>query len=115
MLICSSEFEEQPTKERLQAEAEIFINKHKIGLIKHSTTVSFIDLSTTTEQSKYENFDHIEIGDTVNIIYEDAKISVDLRVITTEYDVISKRYSSIELGEKRYDVFRVSSKLMFQL
>lgn len=101
MLDLTSEFKEEPTKDRLQAKAEEFINKKKIGLIKHTTTVSFIDLSATTEKNKYENFDHIEVGDTVKIIYEDANISVDLRVISTEYDVISKRYSSIELGEKK--------------
>lgn len=101
MIDLTSEFEEEPTKERLQAKAEEFINKNKIGLLKHTTTVSFLDLSSTTEQSKYENFDHIEVGDTVKIIYEDAGISIELRVISTGYDVISKRYSKIELGEKK--------------
>ena len=100
-LDLTSEFEEEPSKERLLAKAEEFINKNKIGTIKHTTKVSFIDLASTTEKSKYENFDHIELGDTVKIVYEDANISVDLRVISTQYDAILNKYESIELGEKK--------------
>ena len=101
MLDLTSEFEEQPSKERLQAKAEEYINKNKVGTIKHTTTVSFLDLSATTEQSRYENFDNIEVGDTVKIVYEDADVSIELRVISTKYDVISKKYTSIELGDKK--------------
>lgn len=99
-LDLSSEFDEEPSKERLKAKAEEFIIENKIGQIKHSTTVSFIDLSSTTDADKYKNFDHIELGDTVRIKYLDLGVDVSLRVITAQYDVLAKRYSSIELGEK---------------
>ena len=99
MLDLTSEFEEEPSKDSLRAKAEEFIKKNKIGTIKHSTTLSFIDLSALEDGSN-ENMDHIELGDTVRVIYEDANIEVDLRVITTEYDALSGRYESIELGEK---------------
>lgn len=101
MLDLTSEFDDEPSKEALLAKAEEQIQKLKIGTIKHTTTVSFVDLSATTEASRYENFDHIELGDTVSIIYEDANISIKLRVISLEYDAIANRYLSVELGEKK--------------
>lgn len=100
MLDLTSEFDEEPTKERLKAKAEEYISKNKIGQLKHTTTLSFIDLSSTSDKSKVENTDHVEIGDTVKVIYEDAGISTELRVITTTYDVLGDKYESVELGEK---------------
>ena len=100
MLDLTSEFDEEPTKERLKAKAEEYISKNKIGQLKHTTTLSFIDLSSTSDKSKVENTDHVEIGDTVKVIYEDAGISTELRVITTVYDALGDKYESVELGEK---------------
>lgn len=96
----ASEFDEEPTKDQLKQKAEEYIKKNKIGEIKHTTTVSFVDLASTTEKDKYQNFDHIELGDNVRVIYEDLGVDVNLRVISTEYDVLSEKYTNIELGEK---------------
>ena len=96
----SSEFEETPTQDQLRTKANEYIKKNKIGIIKHNTTVSFIDLASTTDADKYKNFDHIELGDTVNVEYQDLGVDVDLRVISTVYDVATDRYISIELGDK---------------
>ena len=100
MLDLTSEFDEAPTKERLKSKAQEYIIKNKIGTIKHSTTLSFVDLSKTSDHSENENLDHVEIGDTVKVIYEDIGVSTSLRVISTEYDAILGRYNSVELGEK---------------
>lgn len=100
-LDLTSEFDEEPTKQQLKNKAEEYISKNKIGSSKSNITVSFIDLSKTTEGKKYEKFDHIEIGDTVHIIYEDLGVNSTLRVISVEYDPILDRYNSIELGEKQ--------------
>ena len=100
MLDLTSEFDEAPTKERLKFKAQEYIIKNKIGTIKHSTTLSFVDLSKTSDHSENENLDHVEIGDSVKVIYEDIGVSTSLRVISTEYDAILGRYNSVELGEK---------------
>lgn len=100
MLDLTSEFDEAPTKERLKSKAQEYIIKNKIGTIKHSTTLSFVDLSKTSDHSENENLDHVEIGDNVKVIYEDIGVSTSLRVISTEYDAILGRYNSVELGEK---------------
>lgn len=100
-LDLTSEFDEEPTQEKLKAKAEEYINKNKIGSVKHSTTVSFVDLAQTTEADRYSNFDHIELGDDVEVIYQDLDVDVRLRVISTKYDAIADRYESIDLGEKK--------------
>lgn len=100
-LDLTSQFEEEPTKEKLKAKAEEYIVKNLVGTIKHTTTVSFIDLASTTDRYRYQNFDHIELGDTVKVIYKDLGVDVDLRVISTEYDALKGAYTNIELGEKK--------------
>lgn len=100
-LDLTSEFDEEPTQEKLKAKAEEYINKNKIGSVKHSTTVSFVDLAQTTEADRYSNFDHIELGDDVEVIYQDLDVDVRLRVISAKYDAVADRYESIDLGEKK--------------
>lgn len=96
----SSSDEKVPTVEQLEVKAKEYIEKNKIGQYKYNTTLSFIDLSTTTEGVEYENIEVIELGDTVKVVYDDLGINIDLRVITTTYNVLLDRYEKIELGEK---------------
>lgn len=99
-LDLTSEFQEPPTKDQLEAKAKEYIEKNKIGKYKYNTMVSFVDLSTTTEGASYENMESIELGDVVKVVYDDLGVDIDLRVISTQYDVILDRYEKIELGEK---------------
>lgn len=91
--------DEEVNDENLKKKALEYIEKNKIGQYKYSTKVSFIDLLSTTEDTKYINFDKIELGDTVRVIHEGLNVDVELRVVSTEYNVIEDRYESIELGE----------------
>lgn len=99
-LDLTSEFDEAPDEDALRTKANEYIEKNKIGQYKFDTSVSFIDLSTTTEGKQYKNIDTVELGDTVKVVYNDIGIDVELRVVETNYDVILDRYSNITLGEK---------------
>lgn len=99
-LDLTSEFEETPDEEKLEAKAKEYIEKNKIGQYKYDTRVSFIDLSTTTDGTIYEKMESIELGDTVNVVYENLGIDIELRVISTTYNVLLNRYDAIDLGEK---------------
>lgn len=88
------------TQNALKLKAIAYIKEHNIGDIKKTTTVSFVDLASTTEADQYKNLEKVLLGDTVRIIYEDLGVDDELRVITTEYDVLKGKYSSIELGTK---------------
>ena len=101
-LDLTSEFkdDEEINDETLTKKANKYIEENKIGQYKYNTKVSFIDLTTTTENVVYKNFDKIELGDLVQIVYDNLGINLQLRVISIEYDAILNRYSNIELGEK---------------
>lgn len=96
----STDNDSVPTEDQLRAKAEKYIKKNKIGTIKFETSLSFIDFASTTEKDKYKDFEKIELGDTVKVVYNDLGINIDLRVITTDYNVITGVYDKIELGEK---------------
>ena len=91
--------DEEVNDENLKKKALEYIEKNKIGQYKYSTQVSFIDLLSTTEDTKYIKLDKIELGDTVRVVHEGLNVDVELRVVSTEYNVIEDRYESIELGE----------------
>lgn len=99
-LDLTSEFEETPDEEKLETKAKEYIEKNKIGQYKYDTRVSFVDLSSTTEGATYEKMESIELGDTVNVVYENLGIDINLRVVSTTYNVLLNRYDSIDLGEK---------------
>lgn len=102
MLDLSSEFDDEdtPDEEKLKSKANEYIEKNKIGKLKFDTDVSFVDLSSTPNGAKYKDLEKVELGDTVKVIYEDLGINLELRVISTEFDVMSNTYSKVELGEK---------------
>ena len=99
-LDLTSEFEETPSKDELETKAKEYIEKNKIGQYKYDTKVSFIDLASTTEGAKYDKMETVELGDTVKVTYEDLGIDIELRVISTKYNVLLDRYEDINLGEK---------------
>lgn len=100
-LDLSSEFESEPTKEKLKQKAQQYIKKHKLGKIKKSTDVSFLDLWSITEADNLKVLKSVEIGDTIGVIYPDLGVDEKLRVISTEYNAILDSYTKIELGEKK--------------
>lgn len=99
-LDLTSEFDETPDKEKLEKKAKEYIEENKIGQYKFDTKVSFIDLSSTTEGTVYDKLETIELGDTVRVVYEGLGINIELRVISTTYNVLTNKYDDIELGEK---------------
>lgn len=101
-LDLTSEFESEPTEEQLKSEANKYIADKKLGKLKTETQASFIDLSSEASSSaEVINENHVELGDTVEIIYNNVGVDVKLRVISTSYDAIKNKYSNIELGEKQ--------------
>ena len=100
-LDLTSSFDQEPTKEKLKEKAEEYIKKNKLGKLKKSTTVSFVDLRNITEASDLKLLKSVEIGDTVSVVYPDLGVNEKLRVISTKYNAIIDSYDSIELGEKK--------------
>lgn len=101
LLDLTSEFDEEPSQEKLREKAKEYIKENKIGKLKKTTDVSFINLNATTNAENFKILSHVELGDTVRVLYTNLGVDEKLRVITTEYNVLTNQYESVELGEKK--------------
>lgn len=99
ILDISDKFEKKPTEEQIRETATKYIEKEKLGIPKVSLTSSFLQLSNSKEYQEYGLLDKIDIGDTVNVIFEAANVSTTARCIKTYYNIKTDRYDSIEIGE----------------
>lgn len=95
----TDKFDEEPTKDQLLAEANKYISEYKLGNVTTNTTVSFVEVEEN--QNKFENFSHVELGDTIQVVHNDVGVNTELRVISTKFDAITEKYTSVELGTKK--------------
>lgn len=63
-----------------------------------SYTVSFVDLSSTTEYADLAELETVLLGDTVTVQHADLGVSLSARVVGYEYDPLRQTYISVELG-----------------
>ena len=101
ILDVSSEFDNQPTVAQLDAYAGDYITDHGIGVPSVSLKVEFIDLARTMEYKDIAPLESVYLCDTVTVIFEKLGISTTAKVVSTTYDVLAERYTSIELGDPR--------------
>ena len=78
-----------------------YIQSHDLGYPKVSINVNFALLSQTEDYKNIATLENVVLGDTVNVYFEKLGISSTARVTKTVYDVLAKRYSSIDVGSER--------------
>ena len=88
------------------AEAEKYFNTHKVVSPDVNLDISFIDLAGTEEYKNVMPLEQIHLCDIVHVEYPEFGISVALKVIRTEFDVIGERYNKISLGNTKTDLAR---------
>lgn len=100
-LDLSQEWQEKPNQEQLRTRANSYMKANNIGVPAVSLTVSFIQLSQSTEYAKYALLEDVHLCDTVSVEFPELNVSATAKCIKTIYDAISNKYVSIELGESR--------------
>ena len=100
-LDLSQEWQEKPNQEQLRTRANSYMKANNIGIPAVSLTVSFIQLSQSTEYAKYALLEDVHLCDTVSVEFPELNVSATAKCIKTIYDAISNKYVSIELGESR--------------
>ena len=100
-LDLSQEWVEKPTEEQIRSKTESYIKANNIGVPKVSLTVSFIQLAQYEEYHNYALLERVHLCDTVSIEFAELGVSAKAKCIKTVYDVITRKYKSIELGEAR--------------
>ena len=97
----SGEWENAPTQAQLRAKAEAYIIANDIGKPKVSIKVSFVPLWQTEEYKDIAPLERVYLCDTVGVHYDRYNIDARAKVVKYEWDILKRRYRSIELGEAR--------------
>ena len=95
----SSKFEGKPTVGELRDAAERYISDNDVGVPTVNIEVSFVALDQTDEYKDIALLEKVMLCDDVNVEFPALGISATAECVTTEYDAILDRYTSITLGE----------------
>lgn len=96
VLDLSSEWQEAPAVADLRAKAQDRLAKGKPWEPDENIEVSFV--VQPEDYEGIENLQRVVLCDTVTVAYPAAGVSAKIRVIKTEYNPLTERYISVELG-----------------
>lgn len=100
MLDASSDFEERPTTEQLNARAVSYINENGLGApFGDEVEVTFVPLWQTEEYKNIASLERVSLGDYVHILYRNYNVKME--VIEYIYDTLGELYTSIKLGNRK--------------
>lgn len=95
----SDKFEEKPTVDELREAAQQYLTDNNVGVPTVNITVSFVALDQTEEYKDIALLEKVMLCDDVNVEFPALGISATAECVTTEYDALLDRYTSITLGE----------------
>ena len=94
----SSSFQTKPTVEQLREAGEKYIENNDVGTPKVSLDTSFVALHQTQEYSDLTRIEHINLCDTVTVLFPVLNVSTRAKVVKTVWNVLLDRYDSITIG-----------------
>ncbi len=97
----SQSFEEAPTVLELRTKAQAYVNQTGLGIPDVSIKLSFVALADTEEYKDIATLQTVKLCDTIQVYFEKLGINTTAKVVKYEYDVLSERYNSIEVGTIR--------------
>lgn len=95
----SSDFEEPPTQAQLRSKAQSYISSNEINKPDISLEISFVKLSESEEYADIAMLEHVELGDSVKVIFEELGVDSYAKCVKTVYDAITDKFVSIEIGD----------------
>ena len=97
----SQAFEEKPTEVQLRAKAQAYVGTSGLGTPKVSIKLSFVNLSDTVDYKDIAAFQAVGLCDNVIVQFEKLGISTTAEIVKYEYDVLTEKYNSVEIGSLR--------------
>ena len=94
----SSNFQSQPTVAQLRSAGQSYIQNNDVGTPTVSLDVSFVALHQTQEYADLTNIEHINLCDTVKVMFPALGVSTKAKVVKTVWNVLLDRYDSITIG-----------------
>ena len=97
----TADFDTVPTAAQLDAKALSYAQANALGEPQVSIKVGFVPLHQTIEYADVSGIEHVQLCDTVPVVYERYGIELTAKVVKTDYDVLAERYRSVEVGTRR--------------
>ena len=94
----SSSFQSPPTVEQLRSAGQRYIENNDVGTPNVSLDVSFVALHQTQEYADLTRIEHINLCDTVKVVFPALDVSTRAKVVKTVWNVLLERYDSITIG-----------------
>ena len=94
----SSAFQTQPTVAELRVKGQKYIEANDVGTPKVSLDTSFVALHQTQEYADLTRIEHINLCDTVTVLFPLLNVSTKAKVVKTVWNVLMDRYDSITIG-----------------
>lgn len=95
-LNMSEQFENAPSESSLREAAKQYMATNKIGSPKVSLKLSYEDFA------EYKN--RVSLCDTVKVVFPKYNVSASAKIVCVEYDVLTERYTSLEIGSTTYGI-----------
>lgn len=96
----------------LRRRVALMFENDKIDIPLSNFEVDFIELSKTEQYKHYRVLETVELGDVINIHHKLLNIDIDARVISYEFNCLTNRYDSIELGSFQSNIFTGITELV---
>lgn len=97
VLDLSGEFDTVPTQAQVTTYATAYLAATTLTQVTEALSVDFVPLWHTSEYAdSFKN--HVDLCDTVTVVYKHLGVNVKKKVTKTVYNVLLNRYESIELG-----------------
>ena len=92
----SDKFESAPTENQLRTAAQAYIDNNDIGVPAVNLQLEFVQLEEIQER--------VDLCDTVHVYFDALGVNASAKCVRTRWDVLSDRYSYIELGSVRASI-----------
>ena len=94
----TDKFEAQPTKAQVEAMAVTYMNEQQPTIPQRNISVNFVRLQDTDEYSEFAGLFDCKLCDTIRVIFPQYKMNGYFKIVKVEYNVLTDRYDSMELG-----------------
>lgn len=99
----SSDYEsgQVPTSAELLQKATTYAQNNSIEVPSINIKIDFIPLWQTEEYKNILPLERVSLGDTVHVFFDKLNVEASSRVIKTQWNVLTNKYDSIELGDAK--------------
>ena len=98
----SSNFETPPTKAQVNQAGLDYIEENNIAVPEISLSVKFAQLAETETMAALQEI--VSLGDELGVEFGELGVSAKARVIKTDFDVLTERYLSVDVGDPRPNI-----------